>query len=138
MCFYSTVFYFLFTIRNSNALNIKELIKALFIPHYWWLANTFIIALLFVPILQIIFRTFNKKINILAFAFLLSICSVIPTFIQRPIVDGLAGRVLLFLCLFYLGGIIKAYYDDYSINDKGIALLLSMAIVAEVFLRNTF
>ncbi len=104
-------------IVNPDAFSVKNLIS-IFLPFhiaYWWFANSYLVFLLFIPLLSIVVNNISKKMHLTTLMIMLIIWSILPTFKFNAMEFNNVGW---FICLFLISAYIKKYPCKLTDNRK--------------------
>ena len=114
------------TVFHTN-IGIKDLIKTILPISYnnWWFITTYIIVYLLSNYINKFLKSISKKEYIFLVALLLVIWSIIPSFINGKIEFS---TIDWFILLYMIGAYIKLYVNNNTINNKKVAILLSILI----------
>lgn len=114
---YSVVVFFVFVGLGIESFDIKQLIRHLFPVTFnqWWFASTYFVFYLFIPYVNKLLSTFDKKVY-LRFLVLLTFCwCIIPTFLYA---SWQCNELLWFVYLYALAGYIRLYVNLDNVNGK--------------------
>lgn len=130
--FYAIIFYFCISIKSHQFSLVGMLKKVIFTYNEWWFPTTFILMLFFIPVVNIVLTELSKTLTVVICTLLFVLFSFIPTMIGKPLISNdIIVRTAWFLCIAYLGGLIRIHFNNVKASNKVLITIVILLIFLE-------